>query len=49
VGRYDRREFIWERVPKTTSYKHGMPLPQGTVCMFKMKMLSTAGVMHMDQ
>jgi len=49
VGRYDILKFIWERVPKITSFKCDRSLPQAAICMFKMKIFSTAGVMHMDQ
>jgi len=48
MGRYDRLKFIWERIPQTTSFEFERSLPQGTACMFKMKMLSRAGVMYMD-
>ena len=48
MGRYDRLKFIWERIPQTTSFEFERSLPQGTACMFKMKMLSRAGFMYMD-
>jgi len=44
MGRYDRLKFIRERVPQTTSFKFNRSLPQGTMFMFKMKILSGAGV-----
>jgi len=41
VGRCDGLEFIWETVPQTTSFKYDRSLPQGTMCLFKMKVLSS--------
>ena len=41
MGRCDGLEFIWETVPQTTSFKYDRSLPQGTMCLFKMKVLSS--------
>ena len=49
MGRYDGLEFIWERVPQTTSFKFDRSLPQGTVCLFKVKVLSRAGIIYMER
>ena len=41
-------KFIWERIPQATSFKFDRSLPQGTICLFKMKVLSRAGVIDME-
>ena len=46
MGRCDGLEFIWERVPQTTSFKFDRSLPQGTMCLFKMKVLSIERVLY---
>ena len=48
IYEYDRLVLICERILQKTSFKLGGSLSQGTASMLKIKMLSTAGVMHMD-
>ena len=48
MGRYHGLEFIWERIPQATSLKFDRSLPQGTICLFKMKVLSRVGVIYLE-
>jgi len=46
MGRYDGLEFIWERVPQTTSFKFDRSVSQGTVCLFKMTVHALERVLY---
>ena len=46
MGRYDGHEFIWERVPQTTSFKFDRSVSQGTVCLFKMTVHALERVLY---